>query len=154
MGRGYEGYERRKRATGRLDFEDMLGLALQLLDEYPDAAETVRSRFSAFTVDEFQDVTPLQAGLLERWLGPRDDLCVVGDDYQSIYGFTGASPDWLLGVEERHPGATLVRLESNYRSSPEVLELANRLVPGLGGADKVLRATRETGPAPVAQGFP
>src|SRR5688500_17142187 len=68
----YEGYERRKHAMGRLDFEDMLGLALRLFDEHPDAAEAVRSRFAAFTVDEYQDVNPLQAGLLECWLGGRD----------------------------------------------------------------------------------
>jgi DNA helicase-2/ATP-dependent DNA helicase PcrA len=122
MARVYEGYERRKRATGRLDFEDMLGLAAATLDEHPDAAETVRSRFSAFTVDEFQDVNPLQAGLLERWLGPRDDLCVVGDDYQTIYGFTGASPEHLLSFTQRFPHATVIRLEENYRSTPEVLE--------------------------------
>ena len=95
----------------------------------------------------------LQQTLLELWLGDRDDLCVVGDDYQSIYGFTGASPRWLLGVAERFPHAAVVRLEENYRSSPEVLELANRLVPRLGGAEKVLRATREAGPAPVVRPF-
>src|SRR5439155_23065815 len=83
MLRVYDGYERRKRAMGRLDFEDMLGLALRLFDQHPDAADAIRSRFSAFTVDEFQDVNPLQAGLLERWLGHRDDLCVVSDDYQT-----------------------------------------------------------------------
>ena len=90
-------------AMGRLDFEDMLGLALRLFDEHPDAAEAVRSRFPAFTVDEFQDVNPLQAGLLERWLGERDDLCVVGDDYQTIYAFTGASPEYLLGFTRAVP---------------------------------------------------
>ena len=81
----------------------MLGLALRLFDEHPEAAEIVRSRFHAFTVDEFQDVNPLQAGLLDRWLGPRDDLCVVGDDYQTIYAFTGASPDHLLGFTRAVP---------------------------------------------------
>ena len=116
MLRIYDGYERRKRAMGRLDFEDMLGLALRLFDDHPDAADAVRSRFSAFTVDEFQDVNPLQAGLLDRWLGERDDLCVVGDDYQTIYAFTGASPEHLLDFTRRFPHATVVRLEENYRS--------------------------------------
>ena len=78
---------------------------------------------------------------------------MVGDDYQSIYAFTGASPDWLLGVAERFPQATVVRLEENYRSSPQVLELANRLVPRLGGAEKVLRATRPDGPEPELRPF-
>ena len=154
MHRVYDGYERRKTAMGRLDFEDMLGLALRLFDEHPEAAEQVRSRFAAFTVDEYQDVNPLQAGLLERWLGERDDLCVVGDDYQTIYAFTGASPEHLLGFTRRYPHATVVRLEENYRSTPEVLELANRLATRLGGFRKTLRATRPSGPPPLARAEP
>ena len=154
MQRVYEGYERRKRSMGKLDFEDMLGLALRLFDEHPDAADQVRSRFAAFTVDEYQDVNPLQAGLLERWLGERDDLCVVGDDYQTIYAFTGASPEHLLGFTRRYPHATVVRLEENHRSTPEVLELANRLATRLGGFRKTLRATRPSGPPPLARAEP
>ena len=154
MSRVYREYEQRKAARGEIDFEDLLELAIRLYEGDEQARATFRARYRAFTVDEYQDVNLLQQSLLELWLGDRDDLCVVGDDYQSIYGFTGASPRWLLGVEARFPGATVVRLESNYRSSPEVLELANRLVPRLGGAEKVLRATRGSGPAPVAQGFP
>ena len=154
MHRVYDGYERRKTSMGRLDFEDMLGLALRLFDEHPDAAEQVRSRFAAFTVDEYQDVNPLQACLLERWLGDRDDLCVVGDDYQTIYAFTGASPEHLLDFTTRYPNTTVVRLEENYRSTPEVLELANRLASGLGGFRKTLRATRPSGPPPVARAAP
>src|SRR5581483_4892264 len=95
-----------------------------------------------------------QQTLLERWLGSRDDLCVVGDDYQSIYGFTGASAAHLLSVAERFPHATVIRLEENYRSTPQVLELANRLAPRLVGADKVLRATRPAGPEPEVRPFP
>ncbi|MCD6020717.1 MAG: UvrD/REP helicase [Actinomycetia bacterium] len=154
MLRIYDGYERRKHAMGRLDFEDMLGLALRLFDDHPDAADAVRSRFSAFTVDEFQDVNPLQAGLLDRWLGDRDDLCVVGDDYQTIYAFTGASPEHLLDFTRRFPRATVVRLEDNYRSSPEILELANRLANRLGGIRKTLRSNRPSGPSPVARAEP
>ena len=108
-------------------------------------------RFHAFTVDEYQDVNPLQAALLDRWLGARDDLCVVGDDYQTIYAFTGASPAYLLGFTRRFPNATVVRLEENYRSTPEVLDLANRLAPHLGGFRKTLRATTASGPPPVAR---
>jgi DNA helicase-2/ATP-dependent DNA helicase PcrA len=149
MERVYAGYERRKQATGRLDFEDMLGLAVRLFDEHEDAAGEVRDRYRAFTVDEYQDVNPLQQALLDRWLGGRDELCVVGDDYQTIYGFTGASPSYLLGFGERFPSAALVRLEENYRSTPEVLALANQLTDRLGGYRKVLRATRPSGPSPV-----
>jgi DNA helicase-2/ATP-dependent DNA helicase PcrA len=153
MHRVYDGYERRKRAMGRLDFEDMLALALRLFDEHPEAIEQVRSRFAAFTVDEFQDVNPLQAGLLDRWLGDRDDLCVVGDDYQTIYAFTGASPSHLLGFTTRFPHARVVRLEENYRSTPEVLELANRLATRLGGFRKTPapRPTRTPRSAPSSR---
>ena len=111
-------------------------------------AGVFRERYRAFTVDEYQDVNLLQQTLLDLWLGARDDLCVVGDDYQSIYAFTGASPEHLLGMPRGSPHATVVRLEANYRSTPQVLELANRLVPRLGGAEKTLRATRPDGPAP------
>ena len=154
MLRVYEGYERRKSAMGRQDFEDMLGLAVRLFDDHPAAADEVRERFRAFTVDEFQDVNPLQAALLDRWLGGRSDLCVVGDDYQTIYSFTGASPSYLLGFADRFPETKTVRLEENYRSSPEVLEVANRLAPRLGGSAKTLRATRPSGPGPVMRAVP
>jgi DNA helicase-2/ATP-dependent DNA helicase PcrA len=146
-------YERRKEASGAIDFEDLLELAVRMYEEDEFALAALRERFAAFTVDEYQDVNLLQQSLLELWLGPRDDLCAVGDDYQSIYGFTGASPEWLLGLATRFPQATVVRLEENYRSSPQVLALANRLVPRLGGAEKTLRATRPEGPQPELRGF-
>ena len=130
-------------------YEEML--ALRLFDEHPDAVREIHRRFGAFTVDEYQDVNPLQAALLDRWLGERDDLCVVGDDYQTIYAFTGASPEHLLGITRRYPHATVVRLEENYRSTPEVLELANRLATRLGAFRKTLRATRPSGPPPLAR---
>jgi DNA helicase II / ATP-dependent DNA helicase PcrA len=146
-------YERRKQASGLIDFEDLLELAVRMYEEDEWAVAALRERYAAFTVDEYQDVNLLQQSLLELWLGPRDDLCAVGDDYQSIYGFTGASPEWLLGLATRYPHATVVRLEENYRSSPQVLALANRLVPKLGGAEKSLRATRPEGPEPELRGF-
>jgi DNA helicase-2/ATP-dependent DNA helicase PcrA len=154
MQRVYEGYERRKRSTGRLDFEDMLGLTVRLFDEHDAAVREIRERYHAFTVDEYQDVNPLQQAMLDRWLGDRDELCVVGDDYQTIYGFTGASPGYLLGFEDRFPKARILRLEENYRSTPEVLALANRLSDALGGYEKILRATRASGPAPVLRPVP
>ncbi len=146
-------YERRKEASGAIDFEDLLELAVRMYEEDEHALAALRERYTAFTVDEYQDVNLLQQSLLELWLGARDDLCAVGDDYQSIYGFTGASPEWLLGLASRFPRATVVRLEENYRSSPQVLALANRLVPRLGGAEKTLRATRPEGPEPELRGF-
>jgi DNA helicase-2/ATP-dependent DNA helicase PcrA len=153
MLRVYREYERRKVDQGWIDFEDLLELTIRLFDADEGALEQVRDRYRAFTVDEYQDVNLLQQTLLDRWLGDRDELCAVGDDYQSIYAFTGASPEHLLAMPQRFPHATVVRLEENYRSTPEVLSFANRLVPKLGGAEKVLRATRPEGPEPVARSF-
>ena len=153
MARVFRDYERRKADSGRVDFEDLLEFAVRMYEADESALATLRERYRAFTVDEYQDVNLLQHSLLELWLGDGDELCAVGDDYQSIYGFTGASPEWLLGMSTRFPNATVVRLEENYRSTPEVLALANRLVPRLGGAEKTLRAVRETGPEPVLRGF-
>ena len=154
MLRVFREYERRKQARNLIDFEDLLGLAIRMYEEDGRALARFQARYRAFTVDEYQDVNLLQQTLLERWLGDRDDLCVVGDDYQSIYGFTGATPAYLLAVQARFPHAVEIRLEENYRSTPEVLALANRLVPELGGAPKVLRATRPPGLEPVVRPFP
>jgi ATP-dependent DNA helicase UvrD/PcrA len=153
MARVYRDYERRKEAEGLLDFEDLLERAVRLFERDEDAATAFRAQYRAFTVDEYQDVNLLQQTLLELWLGDRDDLCVVGDDYQSIYAFTGAGPEHLLEMPKRFPHATVVTLEENYRSTPQVLALANRLVPRLGGAEKVLRATCPDGAEPVVRPF-
>jgi DNA helicase-2/ATP-dependent DNA helicase PcrA len=173
MTRVFREYERRKAEAELVDFEDLLGHAIRLLEEDADALAQVRDRYRAFTVDEYQDVNLLQQTLLELWLGERDELCAVGDDYQSIYAFTGATPQYLLAMPTRFPHATVVRLEANYRSSPQVLSLANRLVPKLGGAEgtavqakharplggaaesapRTLRATRPEGPEPETRSF-
>ena len=153
MKRVFEEYERRKQAAGYADFEDLLERTIHLFESDPHALAELHDRYRSFTVDEYQDVNLLQQTLLERWLGARDDLCAVGDDYQSIYGFTGATPRYLLELPTRFPHATVVRLEANYRSTPQVLELANRIVPRLGGAEKVLVATLAAGPDTVARPF-
>lgn len=154
MTRIFRDYERRKEHAGLMDFEDMLALTVRLFDEHPDAVTAVRERFAAFTVDEYQDVNPLQAALLQHWLGDREEICVVGDDYQTIYAFTGASPEHLLSFPERYPDAKIIRLEQNYRSTPQVLAMANRLAPKLGGFDKRLVATRPGGSEPSVRSFP
>jgi ATP-dependent DNA helicase UvrD/PcrA len=152
MHRVYERYELVKRDQGLMDFEDLLERAIDAFEDDHVAAE-FRERYHAFTVDEYQDVNLLQQTLLDAWLGSRDDLCVVGDDYQSIYGFTGATPEHLLGVPARFPHAEVIRLEENYRSTPEVLALANRLVPRLGGAEKTLRPVLPGGNEPEVRPF-
>ena len=146
--RVFREYERRKDEAGALDFEDLLERTIRVLEGDAQALALVRDRWRAFTVDEYQDVNVLQQTLLGLWLGESDEICAVGDDYQSIYGFTGASAEWLLSLPRRYPSACVVRLEQNYRSTPQVLELANRLVPKLGGAEKTLRTTLGDGPPP------
>jgi DNA helicase II / ATP-dependent DNA helicase PcrA len=147
--RVFREYERRKAADGMLDFEDLLERTVRLLEEDTAARAAVHDRWRAFTVDEYQDVNFLQQSLLDLWLGDRDDLCAVGDDYQAIYGFTGASAEWLLALPGRFSNTRVVRLERNYRSTPQVLELANRLVPRLGGSAKTLAPTAPDGPEPL-----
>jgi DNA helicase-2/ATP-dependent DNA helicase PcrA len=146
--RVFREYERRKAAEGLIDFEDLLERAVRLLEVDEQARAAVHERWRAFTVDEYQDVNLLQQSLLDLWLGDRDELCAVGDDYQAIYSFTGASAEWLLALPQRFPHARVVRLERNYRSTPQVLELANRLVPRLGGSAKTLAPTCPGGAEP------
>ena len=144
----YKRYERGKNDRNLIDFEDLLELTIRMFQSDEYARERFAARYLAFTVDEYQDVNLLQETLLREWLGGRDDICVVGDDYQSIYGFTGATPRHLLQMPQRYARTRVIRLESNYRSTPEVLDVANRLVPQLGGAEKVLKPTRPEGPKP------
>lgn len=149
----YRRYEQRKRERELVDFEDLLELAIRMFEDDPHVRELFRESCRAVTVDEFQDVNLLQWTLLRLWLGSSEELCVVGDDHQAIYGFTGATSRYLLDLPLRVSHASVVRLETNYRSSPQVLELANRLTPRLGGIEKKLEAVAPEGPAPTAQSF-
>ncbi|HWM01935.1 MAG TPA: ATP-dependent DNA helicase UvrD2 [Actinophytocola sp.] len=124
----YRWYESVKGKANLLDFDDLLLHTAAALDEHPVVAEEFRDRYRCFVVDEYQDVTPLQQRVLDAWLGDRDDLTVVGDANQTIYSFAGASPRPLLGFTRRFPNATVVRLERDYRSTPEVVSLANRVI--------------------------
>lgn len=145
-------YEELKDERRRIDFEDVLLVACGMLDSEVLARDRVRAQYRFFVVDEFQDVSPLQHRLLTLWLGDRSDLCVVGDANQTIYTFAGASSSYLLGFERDHPGAEIVRLERNYRSAPQVLDLANRLMRGRPGALDLRSATPVKGvvPEPIA----
>jgi DNA helicase-2/ATP-dependent DNA helicase PcrA len=146
-------YEREKRSARKLDFEDLLEQAILLFETSDSAVRRFQNACRAITVDEFQDVNLLQQTLLDRWLGDRDDVCVVGDDYQAIFGFTGASPDYLLGMRERFQHATRVTLETNYRSTPQILSLANRLAPRLGGVEKTLVTNHVDGHEPIVERY-
>ncbi|EGX58685.1 ATP-dependent DNA helicase [Streptomyces zinciresistens K42] len=149
----YTVYEDLKRSRSVIDFEDVLLLTVGVLQDRHDIADQVRSQYQHFVVDEYQDVSPLQQRLLELWLGNRDNLCVVGDASQTIYSFTGATPDHLLDFRTRHPGATVVKLVRDYRSTPQVVHLANGLLAQARGraADHRLElvSQREPGPEPV-----
>lgn len=153
IGRIYAGYEQLKRDRGVIDFEDVLLLTVGVLEERPDIADQVRRQYQHFVVDEYQDVSPLQQRLLELWLGDRQSLCVVGDASQTIYSFTGATPDHLLDFRTRHPGATVVKLIRDYRSTPQVVHLANGLLSQARGRAAEHRlelvSQRDAGPEPV-----
>ena len=150
MRRVFADYERAKIRANRIDFDDMLTATANLLASDEEAAAVVRSRKSWFSVDEYQDTSPLQQRLLEFWAGGSTDISVVGDEDQTIYTFTGATSSYLTGFAARHPGARIVALTQNYRSSPQILELANRLLASDGRA-KRLTATRPAGPPPTFQ---
>jgi DNA helicase II / ATP-dependent DNA helicase PcrA len=148
--RTFDNYERAKTRQGRIDFDDLLVETIRLLEDDAEAADTVRARKRWFSVDEYQDTSPLQQRLLELWLGDRPDLCVVGDVDQTIYTFTGATSDFLTTFGERHPGTRVLDLTRNYRSTPQVLELANRLIAA-DGRSKRLSTSREAGPEPTVR---
>jgi DNA helicase II / ATP-dependent DNA helicase PcrA len=143
----YAGYEDLKVRKNLFDFEDLLLHATALFETEPDVAAQVREQYRYFVVDEYQDVNPAQQRLLDAWLGTREDICVVGDPEQTIYSFAGASPVYLTSFAARYPKATVVRLVRDYRSTPQVVALANRLS---GGA---LVAQLPTGPAPTIIGY-
>ncbi len=129
-----QAYENLKDERRQLDFEDVLLACAGMIDAEPRVAQQIREQYRYFVVDEYQDVSPLQQRLLDLWLGERQDLCVVGDASQTIYSFTGASPHFLLGFPRRYPNATLVQLERNYRSTPAIIDTANRLMRDRMGA--------------------
>ncbi|MFE9573736.1 ATP-dependent DNA helicase UvrD2 [Streptomyces sp. NPDC006692] len=149
----YAMYEQLKQDRGVIDFEDVLLLTVGVLQDRHDITDQIRRQYQHFVVDEYQDVSPLQQRLLELWLGERDNLCVVGDASQTIYSFTGATPDHLLNFRTRHPGATVVKLVRDYRSTPQVVHLANGLLGQASGRAAEHRlelvSQREAGPEPV-----
>ena len=146
----YAAYEQLRRERQLIDFESSLELTAAILGENQAAADQVRQTFRYFVVDEYQDVNPLQKLLLDAWLGDRDELCVVGDPNQVIYSFTGATPSYLTGFTGEFPAATVVRLVRDYRSTPQVVAVANQLVRS-GAA---LIAQRPPGPRPVLTAYP
>ena len=147
-------YEDIKNSRGVIDFEDVLLVTAGALAERPDIGDEVRKAYRWFTVDEYQDVNPLQHTLLGRWLGDRDDLCVVGDANQTIYTFTGATPLYLTGFRTAYPDATEVRLVRCYRCTPEIVEMANGVIAAAGSARNERSESRSGGTIDAAVAAP
>ena len=124
----YTVYEQLRRERQLIDFESVLELTAAVILTDPAAAREVRDAYRYFVVDEFQDVNPLQKLLLDAWLGDRAELCVVGDPRQTIFSFTGATPAYLRSFSIDYPQSTMVRLVRDYRSTPQVVNIANRLM--------------------------
>ncbi|WP_243074591.1 ATP-dependent helicase [Microbacterium sp. SS28] len=150
----HRAYEKLKDERRQLDFEDVLLACAGMLEAEPQVSRAVREQYRHFTVDEFQDVSPLQHRLLGLWLGDRRDLCVVGDASQTVYSFAGADARYLLEFAQHHEGAKVVRLEKNHRSDAPILGVANALMRDRPGA-LVLSAARAPRPdAPAREGLP
>ncbi|WP_165796317.1 ATP-dependent DNA helicase UvrD2 [Mycobacterium ahvazicum] len=154
----YEALKVRDESVTMLDFDDLLLHTAAAIENDAAVAEEFRDRYRCFVVDEYQDVTPLQQRVLSAWLGDRDDLTVVGDANQTIYSFTGASPRFLLDFSRQFPDATVVRLERDYRSTPQVVSLANQVIAAargrVAGSKLQLSGQRAPGPAPTFSEHP
>lgn len=149
-----EVYEDAKDERNAIDFEDVLLLMVGMMHERDDVARQVRARYRHFVVDEFQDVSALEFELLNQWLGDRHDVCVVGDVAQTIYSFAGADPHYLVTFASHHPGAHVVELHRDYRSTPQIVTIANRILEAPVGryhrqVEGIVRlqSQRESGPA-------
>jgi ATP-dependent DNA helicase UvrD/PcrA len=158
VGEIFAAYEDIKRRQGVIDFEDMLRAAVWGIEDHPDVAEQIRGQYRHFVVDEYQDVNPLQQRLLEAWLGGRDDLTVVGDASQTIYSFTGATSSYLIDFPRQRRNAVVVRLVRDYRSTPQVVGLANAVIRQARGSEAKLRlelvGQRPPGAEPELKIFP
>ena len=155
---GYEALKANRDGVALLDFDDLLLHTAAAIENDAAVAGEFRDRYRCFVVDEYQDVTPLQQRVLDAWLGDRDDLTVVGDANQTIYSFTGASPRYLLDFSRKFPDATVVRLERDYRSTPQVVSLANRVIAAargrMAGSKLHLIGQRPPGPEPAFREHP
>jgi len=138
-------YEDLKDDQRNLDFEDTLIATLGMLNSEKWVADRVHEQFRFFVIDEYQDVSPVQRALLDAWRGSHAEVCVVGDPNQTVFGFAGASDEHLLRFESEFPGAITVELDRNYRSTPEIVRLANSTVPN---SPLELVSMRESGPNP------
>lgn len=155
LARLYDEYEKEKRKRRLLDFDDLLWWCAEAVETDSEFAASQRFRFRHLFVDEFQDISPAQLRLVRAWLGDRRDLCVVGDDAQAIYGFAGADASVLARFERHFPGAEVVRLSTNYRSTPQVIGASAAALRGDSGVRRPIPlAVREAGPDPIVLSYP
>ena len=148
----YTAYESVKKQELAIDFEDVLLLCAAMLEEEREVRERVQDQYRYFTIDEYQDVSPVQQRLINAWLGKRNDICVVGDPAQTIYSFAGATPVFLNTFTQRFPDAEVIRLSTGYRSTPEITFAANALLRH-GAMGQELVAQNDHGSAPSVVGY-
>lgn len=148
----YTAYESIKKQELAIDFEDVLLLCAAMLEEEREVRERVQDQYRYFTIDEYQDVSPIQQRLINAWLGKRNDICVVGDPAQTIYSFAGATPVFLNTFIQRFPDAEVIRLSTGYRSTPEITFAANALLRH-GAMGQELVAQNDHGSAPSVVGY-
>ncbi len=147
----YTAYESVKKQELAIDFEDVLLLCAGMLEEEADVRERVQDQYRYFTIDEYQDISPVQQRLINAWLGKRHDICVVGDPAQTIYSFAGATPVFLNTFTQRFPEAEVIRLSTGYRSTPEITFAANALLRhGSMGQELVAQSEHGSMPSVVA----
>jgi DNA helicase-2/ATP-dependent DNA helicase PcrA len=148
----YTAYESVKHQERAIDFEDVLLLTTAMIEEEREVRERVQDQYRFFTVDEYQDVSPLQQRLINAWLGSREELCVVGDPAQTIYSFAGATPVFLNSFTQRFPEAEVVRLTTGYRSTPEIIFTANSILRK-GAMGNELVAINDHGSKPTISAY-
>jgi len=148
----YTAYESIKKQELAIDFEDVLLLCAAMLEEEREVRERVQDQYRYFTIDEYQDISPIQQRLINAWLGTRKDICVVGDPAQTIYSFAGATPVFLNSFTQRFPDAEVIRLSTGYRSTPEITFAANALLRH-GTMGQELVAFNDHGSKPIVTGY-
>ena len=148
----YTAYESIKKQELAIDFEDVLLLCAAMLEEEREVRERVQDQYRYFTIDEYQDISPIQQRLINAWLGTRQDICVVGDPAQTIYSFAGATPVFLNSFTQRFPEAEIIRLTTGYRSTPEITFAANSLLRA-GTMGQELVAFNSHGSKPMVTGY-
>lgn len=149
----YADLEVLKRRRGIIDLDDLLGVLLEAVRREPSFGDALRWRFRHLFVDEAQDLNPLQRAVLDVLRAGRDDLTLVGDPHQAVYGFNGADPGLLIGVEDRFPGVEVIRLDTNYRCTPQIVAAGASVLAHAHDAN-ALQAARIDGALVKAHHFP